>query len=93
MRSLRHRNFSSIHVQDLHAAILHLLGRATSGLSDRYTGRDFRLIDVKGSVVRDAGGVGFRLNPGCSLMRRCDSSTPAIDSAPEPHIIPDPIRS
>jgi hypothetical protein len=42
-----------IHVHDLHATILHLLGIDHERLTYRYSGRDFRLTDVYGQVVRD----------------------------------------
>ena len=42
-----------VHVHDLHATILHLLGLDHERLTYRYSGRDFRLTDVHGSVVRD----------------------------------------
>jgi hypothetical protein len=42
-----------IHVHDLHATILHLLGIDHERLTFRYSGRDFRLTDVHGEVVRD----------------------------------------
>ena len=42
-----------IHVHDLHATILHLLGIDHERLTYRYSGRDFRLTDVHGTVVRD----------------------------------------
>ena len=38
---------------DLHATILHLLGFDHEKLTYRYAGRDFRLTDVAGRVVRD----------------------------------------
>ena len=38
---------------DLHATILHLLGLDHERLTYRYTGRDFRLTDVYGRVVRE----------------------------------------
>jgi len=40
-------------VHDLHATILHLLGFDHERLTYRYAGRDFRLTDVHGHVVRD----------------------------------------
>jgi len=43
----------SVHVHDLHATILHLLGLDHEKLTYRYAGRDFRLTDVYGRVVRD----------------------------------------
>ena len=42
-----------IHVHDLHATILHLLGLDHERLTYRYSGRDFRLTDVHGRVVND----------------------------------------
>jgi hypothetical protein len=42
-----------VHVHDLHATILHLLGFDHTKLTYRYAGRDFRLTDVYGSVVHD----------------------------------------
>jgi hypothetical protein len=41
-----------VHVNDLHATMLHLLGIDHTRLTYRYQGRDFRLTDVAGSVVR-----------------------------------------
>jgi uncharacterized protein (DUF1501 family) len=40
-----------IHVNDLHATILHLFGLDHTWLTYRYQGRDFRLTDVAGKVV------------------------------------------
>jgi hypothetical protein len=40
-----------VHVNDLHATILHLLGLDHTRLTYRYNGRDFRLTDVAGHVV------------------------------------------
>jgi hypothetical protein len=42
-----------VHVHDLHATILHLLGLDHERLTFRYSGRDFRLTDVSGTVVRE----------------------------------------
>jgi uncharacterized protein (DUF1501 family) len=42
-----------VHVHDLHATILHLLGIDHEKLTYRYSGRDFRLTDVHGQVVKD----------------------------------------
>ena len=42
-----------VHVHDLHATILYLLGLDHEKLTYRYAGRDFRLTDVHGRVVRD----------------------------------------
>jgi hypothetical protein len=41
-----------VHVHDLHATILHLLGLDHERLTYRYSGRDFRLTDVYGNVVK-----------------------------------------
>jgi hypothetical protein len=41
-----------VHVHDLHATILHLLGLDHERLTYRFQGRDFRLTDVGGRVVR-----------------------------------------
>jgi hypothetical protein len=40
-----------VHMHDLHATILHLLGIDHLRLTYRYAGRDFRLTDVYGEVV------------------------------------------
>jgi len=42
-----------VHMHDLHATILHLLGLDHERLTYRYAGRDFRLTDVYGRVVRE----------------------------------------
>jgi hypothetical protein len=42
-----------VHVHDLHATLLHLLGLNHERLTYRYAGRDFRLTDVSGHVVSD----------------------------------------
>lgn len=42
-----------VHVHDLQATILHLLGLNHERLTYRFQGRDFRLTDVHGSVVHD----------------------------------------
>ena len=42
-----------VHLHDLHATILHLLGLDHRRLTYRYAGRDFRLTDVQGDVVRE----------------------------------------
>ena len=43
---------NKVHVHDLHATILHLMGLDHEKLTFRYSGRDFRLTDVHGSVVK-----------------------------------------
>jgi len=42
-----------VHMHDLHATILHLLGMDHEQLTYRFAGRDFRLTDVAGRVVRE----------------------------------------
>ncbi len=44
---------NKVHVHDLHATILHLLGFDHEKLTYRYAGRDFRLTDVHGKVVKE----------------------------------------
>lgn len=43
---------NEVHVHDFHATILHLLGFDHTRLTFRYAGRDFRLTDVRGNVVK-----------------------------------------
>ena len=43
----------AVHVHDLQATLLHLLGFDHEKLTYRFQGRDFRLTDVHGKVVRD----------------------------------------
>lgn len=47
---------SPVHVHDLHATILRLLGFDHEKLTYRYAGRDFRLTDVHGNVVKEIIG-------------------------------------
>ncbi|MBI1840199.1 MAG: DUF1501 domain-containing protein [Verrucomicrobia bacterium] len=42
-----------VHVHDYHATLLHLMGLDHTRLTYRYAGRDFRLTDVSGEVIRD----------------------------------------
>jgi uncharacterized protein DUF1501 len=44
---------NKVHIHDLHATILYLLGIDHEKLTYRYSGRDFRLTDVSGRVIRD----------------------------------------
>ena len=64
-----------VHVHDLQATILHLLGFDHERLTYHFQGRDFRLTDVHGNVVRncwrEASG-GRRGANGCDV-----SSDPA----------------
>jgi hypothetical protein len=45
-----HAEQDRVHIHDLHATILHLLGLDHEQLTYRYSGRDFRLTDVSGTV-------------------------------------------
>ncbi|MEY2409039.1 MAG: hypothetical protein QOF48_1709 [Verrucomicrobiota bacterium] len=47
-----HVTRDAVHVHDLHATILHLLGFDHEKLTFRFQGRDFRLTDVQGEVVQ-----------------------------------------
>jgi hypothetical protein len=42
-----------VHIHDWHATILHLMGLDHEQLTYNHAGRDFRLTDVHGNVVRD----------------------------------------
>jgi hypothetical protein len=44
---------NKVHINDLHATILHLLGIDHEQLTYLYNGRQFRLTDVAGQVIRD----------------------------------------
>jgi hypothetical protein len=44
---------NKVHIHDFHATLLHLLGLDHERLTYRYAGRDFRLTDVEGNVVRE----------------------------------------
>ncbi|MGV3724612.1 MAG: DUF1501 domain-containing protein [Actinomycetota bacterium] len=44
---------NKVHMHDLHATILHLMGMEHTKLTYKYAGRDFRLTDVAGNVVKD----------------------------------------
>ncbi len=43
---------NGVHVHDFHVTILHLLGFDHEQLTFRHAGRDFRLTDVSGNVVK-----------------------------------------
>jgi hypothetical protein len=42
-----------VHIHDLNATLLHCLGIQHEQLTFRFQGRDFRLTDVEGTVVKD----------------------------------------
>jgi hypothetical protein len=44
---------NKVHVNDLHATLLHLLGLHHERLTYRFNGRDYRLTDVAGEVLKD----------------------------------------
>jgi hypothetical protein len=44
---------NKMHIHDLNATLLHLMGLDHKQLTYRYSGRDFRLTDVYGKVVTD----------------------------------------
>jgi hypothetical protein len=44
---------NKVHVHDLHATILHLMGMNHEKLTYRYSGRDYRLTDVSGRIVKE----------------------------------------
>jgi hypothetical protein len=48
-----HAVAGKVHMHDMHATILHLLGLDHTRLTYRYDGRDFRLTDVAGHVVEE----------------------------------------
>jgi uncharacterized protein (DUF1501 family) len=47
-----HVTKDKVHVHDLHATLLHLLGFDHTKLTYRFQGRDFRLTDVEGEIVK-----------------------------------------
>jgi hypothetical protein len=42
-----------MHIHDVHATLLHLLGIDHEKLTHRHAGRDFRLTDVFGNVAKE----------------------------------------
>ena len=42
-----------VHINDFHATLMHLFGLNHEALTYRFEGRDFRLTDVAGKVVKD----------------------------------------
>jgi hypothetical protein len=48
-----HAETGKVHMHDMHATILHLLGLEHTRLTHRYDGRNFRLTDVEGRVVQE----------------------------------------
>jgi hypothetical protein len=44
---------NKVEIHDLHATMLHLLGIDHTRLTFRFSGRDMRLTDVKGEVIKE----------------------------------------
>jgi len=44
---------NKVHMHDLHATVLYLLGLEHEKLTFRHAGRDYRLTDLYGNVIRD----------------------------------------
>jgi len=44
---------NKVHIHDIHATMLHLMGLNHTKLTYRYSGRDFRLTDVYGEIVKE----------------------------------------
>ena len=59
----------AVHVNDLHATLLHLLGFDHLKLTYRFQGRDFRLTDVAGNIVKELLA---QSTPALVLQRRGD---------------------
>jgi hypothetical protein len=55
-----HAIADKVHMHDLHATLLHLLGLDHERLTYRYAGRNFRLTDVSGRAVREIIGPAVR---------------------------------
>ena len=55
---------NKVHVHDLHATILHLMGINHEKLTYRYSGRDYRLTDVSGM-----SGAHYRMISSCIRYR------------------------
>ena len=52
VQNLHQNRTPPVHVHDLNATLLHLLGFAHTRLTHRFQGRDYRLTDVHGNVVQ-----------------------------------------
>jgi hypothetical protein len=73
-----HATQDKVHVHDLHATILHLMGFNHERLTYRYAGRDYRLTDVHGRVVSE-------------ILARLGGSPSNIDSEQrDPYFVPLP---
>ena len=58
-----------VHVHDYHATILHLMGIDLTRLVYRHAGRDFRLTDVDGNVIRGSKS-GTEPMPDCTVFKK-----------------------
>ena len=76
----RHPARDKVHLHDFHATIMHLMGFDHEKLTYRYAGRDFRLTDVHGHVVRG-------LLARSPLQGRMAASTMAAWALPIPIMI------
>ena len=75
-----------VHVNDLHATMLHLFGIDHLNLTYRFQGRDFRLTDLYGRVVSDLAMCGCEgVILGCTeiglLVHAHDAAVPLFDTA------------
>ena len=69
-----------VHVHDLHATILHLMGIDHEKLTYRYSGRDYRLTDVSGQRGEGHPGVSMACKGRAARSWVC-GLTPAPDSS------------
>ncbi len=53
MAGSEEKKYSHVATNDFHATILHLMGLDHEKLTYRYSGRDYRLTDVSGRVIRE----------------------------------------
>jgi hypothetical protein len=71
-----------VHVHDLHATLLALLGLDHERLTYRYAGRDFRLTDVPGAGGAGRNGTGAPQDLRMPLEAPRDSIRPLTSAAP-----------
>jgi hypothetical protein len=70
-----------VHVHDLHATLLHLLGFDHEKLTYRFQGRDFRLTDVMGLVVDKLASLDARIRGWSKASPQTDTDTIAATAA------------
>ena len=76
-----------VHVHDLQATILHLLGMEHTRLTYRFQGRDYRLTDVHGEVVNADFGLTWSKLPsllGAEQARQLGPHAVSRPKAPTP---------